>query len=527
MDEPMKVRPDVEPDELLFAIPDTVAELLGEPLAAAAPAPVVAPPPKLEPAPVASPVRAPAPELTADDERVQLTGSDYVYYGLVAASALAVIGVAAMLGYVIYTLVTSIFGAVASGFAVAAGGAPLLLLAGVVLLCARGRGGARSGGLSLPDVGSAPAGLLRGVGSAAVTVAGPVPRLLGRAVRGGRRSPAAASTVPGLAIPGAVPLNRSSRRGRRVRDVTVSDTSVRRGPSSLAQAFGFHGEPAGSPGSGAQVTPESSWRARVAARRAEAALTAPHRASVASAVWSRVTGRRAVDEAGVPLAVPHRGALASLVFGSNAAGAAAPVASVPRRSGAAARVLGAGSVTVNSHGERVQGRLSTLLYGPASPTAQLAALVNGRRADGLLGRLRDLRGNREDKGFGQSSDIPIEHLVILDTLTQRWIDRLRAAQPRDIVYGSWMSDDTERCRYCAVGFLWDEFDHDRWFVHSRSRMFAGIKRWYHRDAELMFRAYGPKFLWHISDRHDSGAWNTHQIADYVEATILKGEDCVG
>lgn len=512
MDEPMKVRPEVEPDELLFAIPDTVAELLGQPVA-----PVVEP----VPAPVASPVLPPVPERLTDDERAAFTGSDYAYYALVAAVALAATGVVATLGYVIYTLVTSIFGAVASGVAVAAGGVPLLLLAGVVLLCARSRGAPRSGGVSLPGVGASSAGLLGGVGSAVASVAGPIPRLMGRAARG-RRAPARA--VPGVSIPGATPLNRAPRRSRRVRDVVVSDPAVRRAPSSLAQAFGFHGEPDVGVSPGAQVTPESSWRARVAARRAEAALTAPHRASVRFAVWSRVTGRRAVDEVGIPLSVPHRGAVASLVFGSVASGAAAPAATVPRRSGLSARVLGAGSVTVNSHGERVQGRLSTLLHGPESPTAQLAALANGRRADGLMGRLRDLRGSREDKGIGRSSDIPIEHLVLLDSLTQRWIDRLRAATPRDIVYGSWMTQETDRCKFCAVGFLWDEFDSDRWYVAARSRMIGGIKRWYHRDASLMFRAYGPKFLWFISDKHDSGEWDTRQIASFVENTILKGED---
>lgn len=512
MDEPMKVRPEVEPDELLFAIPDTVAELLGQPVA-----PVVEP----VPAPVASPVLPPVPERLTDDERAAFTGSDYAYYALVAAVALAATGVVATLGYVIYTLVTSIFGAVASGVAVAAGGVPLLLLAGVVLLCARSRGAPRSGGVSLPGVGASSAGLLGGVGSAVASAAGPIPRLMGRAARG-RRAPA--QSVPGVSIPGATPLNRAPRRSRRVRDVVVSDPAVRRAPSSLAQAFGFHGEPDVGVSPGAQVTPESSWRARVAARRAEAALTAPHRASVRFAVWSRVTGRRAVDEVGIPLSVPHRGAVASLVFGSVASGAAAPAATVPRRSGLSARVLGAGSVTVNSHGERVQGRLSTLLHGPESPTAQLAALANGRRADGLMGRLRDLRGSREDKGIGRSSDIPIEHLVLLDSLTQRWIDRLRAATPRDIVYGSWMTQETDRCKFCAVGFLWDEFDSDRWYVAARSRMIGGIKRWYHRDASLMFRAYGPKFLWFISDKHDSGEWDTRQIASFVENTILKGED---
>lgn len=515
MDEPLKVDPVAEPDELLFAIPDTVAELLGQPLVVA-PAPVAEP----VPAPVESPVLPPVPAPVADDERAALTGSDYAYYALVAAVALATTGVVATLGYVIYTLVTSIFGAVASGFAVAAGGVPLLLLAGVVLLCARGRGASRPGGVSLPGVGASSAGLLGGVGSAVATAAGPIPRLMSRAVRG-RRAPVRA--VPGVSIPGATPLNRAPRRSRRVRDVVVSDPAVRRAPSSLAQAFGFHGEPdVVSPG--AQVTPESSWRARVAARRAEAALAAPHRAGVRSAVWSRVTGRRAVDEVGIPLSVPHRGAVASLVFGSAASGAAAPAATVPRRSGLSARVLGAGSVTVNSHGERVQGRLSTLLHGPESPTAQLAALANGRRADGLMGRLRDLRGSREEKGIGRSSDIPIEHLVLLDSLTQRWIDRLRAATPRDIVYGSWMTQETDRCKFCAVGFLWDEFDSDRWYVAARSRMIGGIKRWYHRDASLMFRAYGPKFLWFISDKHDSGEWDTRQIASFVENTILKGED---
>jgi hypothetical protein len=505
VDEPLRVEPETESDELLFAIPDTVAELLGEPL--------VADPPVAEQVevPVVPPVHAPVPELAADDEQVRFTGSDYVFYGLVTVGALAATGVVALVGYVIYTLVMSVFGAVASGAAMVAGVFPLLVLAGVVALCARGRGGARAAGLPLPGVGSASAGVLNTV-SGVAALAGPIPRLFGRGVRG--RSVVADSA-------GVAPVRRSRwRGGRTVRDVTVSDVAAR---PVLDRVLGV-GLPSEQALGVAEPGTPLSWRARVVARRAQAQAqaSAPHRAGVVSAAWSRVSGRRAVDALGVPVSVPHRGVVASLVFGSGARGAAAAVGSVPRRSGLSARVLGAGSVAVNAHGEPVQGRFSMLLFGPASPTAQLAALANGRRADGLAGWLRDV--TRPRGRVVPSSDIPLEHLVIVDSLTQRWIDRLRAATPKDLVYGSWMDDSMGRCRFCAVGFLWDEFDSDRWFVQSRSRMFGGFKRWYHRDASLMFRTYSPKFLWHISNMHDSGEWSTHQVANFVEQVVLRGKD---
>jgi hypothetical protein len=458
-------------------------------------------------------VPVPIAPVDGDTDRVQLTGSDYVMYGLITAGTLVGAGIAGLLGYAVYAVVSSVFGAVASGVAVASGALPLVVLVGVVLLCARGRGGARAGGVSLPGVGSASAGLLSGVVSSVATVAGPIPRLLGRATGRGR-----VRVTPGVA-PVAVPVRRSRwRGGRTVRDVTVSSP----GSSVVDWALGS-ASPGVDPAGGRDVS-TLSWRARVVARRTEAAASPTARAGVVSAVWSRVSGRRMVDGLGIPMVVPHRGVLASLVLGSAARGAAAAVGSVPRRSGVSARVLGAGSVSVNAHGERVQGRVSTFLFGPLSPTAQLAALANGRRSGGAVGRLRDLVRPREKGGLGQSSDIPLDYLVLLDSLTQRWIDRLRAAGPKDVVYGSWMADDTDRCRFCAVGFLWDEFDSDRWFVAARSRMIAGFKRWYHRDAELLFRAYGPKFLWFISNMHDSGEWSTGQVASFVEATVLKGTD---
>ena len=127
-----------------------------------------------------------------------------------------------------------------------------------------------------------------------------------------------------------------------------------------------------------------------------------------------------------------------------------------------------------------------------------------------------------------SSDVPLEFLVSMESLTQRWVDRMRAAQPKDQVHGCWMDDSMGWCRFCAVGFLWDEFDSDRWFVQSRSRMFGGFKRWFHRDAERLFRLYGPKFLWHVSNQyegftHGGDGWSLGQCANFVEAAILKGE----
>lgn len=462
-------------DSLKIEVPNTVPELLGQTLLlTSAPAPVQAPTPaptpdlEPDPAPVSLPETAPV----HDEDYSKFTGSDYVFFGLVTAATLVGAGVVFMVGWLIYALVTSIFGAVATGVAVGAGALPLLAVLLVVFMFCRGRG---SGGAvsAASDVG-------RGAGGAFGVVGSVV---------------AATATVTS-------PLRRG--RSRRGTGSPVAITQAAR-PSAMGRLFG------------------TSARSDAARSMTTAPSTsAPARRGVVARL---ATGTAAAPRRGVT------GAVGRMAFGAPAAAPVARPTTMPRRSGLAARAFGAGSVAVNAHGERVQGRTARLLYGPSSPAAQLEAMIAGRRHDGALGWLRDRsRGlsGRPDP-LAHSSDIPIEFMVTMESLTKRWVDRMRAARPKDQVHGVWMDDSMGYCRFCAVGFLWDEFDHDRWFVHSRSRAFGGFKRWYHRDADRLFKQFGHKFLWYISDQYENGVcdggvgWSLAQCADFVEATILKGE----
>lgn len=486
-------------DSLRIVVPDTVPELLGEKTIVVAPAPAVAP----SPVPVASPVFD-GPVDESDDERVQLTGSDYAFYALMTAGAVGVVGVVSVVGYVIYALVTSIFGAVASGAALAAGAFPLLVLVGVVMLCARGRGGARAGGVSLPGVGGAAPRLLGGVGSIAMTVAGPIPGALGR-----RRARSQASRDAGVEIGfEQQPVRRSRWRSAApalapVVSVTPRSLSRRAADGALGRfrvgrALGF-GAPA------VQAAPVGV-------------------AAASPTLLGRVFGTptASVTASGAVLGAPYRGPVRSFLMG------------------------GAGSAPVVP-GVAPQGRFSRLMFGDFSPTAQLAAVIAGRPlSTGVVGWVTggQRRAAREPAahGHGQSSpaafdysdspgapdvsdspldfssDVLIEDLVGLGRsggLTKRWISRLVRATPNDQVFGSWRVKSGGKCRYCAVGFLWDEMDPDGWYSVGRGR-------YLHRDIKKSFEMYGIEFLWNISNMYEARVWSLKDCAAHVQREVGAG-----
>jgi hypothetical protein len=113
-----------------------------------------------------------------------------------------------------------------------------------------------------------------------------------------------------------------------------------------------------------------------------------------------------------------------------------------------------------------------------------------------------------------AADIPTEWMT--DRLTSRWCQRLRTSASQE-VRGSWAAGNSMRlvnrpCRFCAVGFLYDESDPNGWYNIGT----YGGPRWAHHDQKKMYDRYGMEFLMATSDMFEEGA-SLAQCADFVES----------
>lgn len=114
-------------------------------------------------------------------------------------------------------------------------------------------------------------------------------------------------------------------------------------------------------------------------------------------------------------------------------------------------------------------------------------------------------------------DVPIEWLT--DGLTERWVHRMRTADESEQVHGSWaaahrLSPMNRPSRFCAVGFLFDEWDPDGW----ENMGTYGAPMFRHRDHEMMLARYGRDFLMSVSDAFEGGA-TLDWCANYVQSAI--------
>lgn len=112
------------------------------------------------------------------------------------------------------------------------------------------------------------------------------------------------------------------------------------------------------------------------------------------------------------------------------------------------------------------------------------------------------------------ADIPTEWMT--DRLTSRWCQRMRTSQSQE-VRGSWAAGNAMRlvnrpCRFCAVGFLYDESDPNGWYNIGT----YGAPRWAHHDQKKMYDRYGLEFLMATSDMFEGGA-SLAQCANFVES----------
>ena len=103
-------------------------------------------------------------------------------------------------------------------------------------------------------------------------------------------------------------------------------------------------------------------------------------------------------------------------------------------------------------------------------------------------------------------NIPNEWLT--DDLTGRWVRRMRTARTSETVHGQWSEQSAWGCKFCAVGFLFDESDPDGWDQSGDI--------WMHKDRDELFARYGRDWLMGVSDRFEGG-WSLDQCAGYVES----------
>lgn len=106
-------------------------------------------------------------------------------------------------------------------------------------------------------------------------------------------------------------------------------------------------------------------------------------------------------------------------------------------------------------------------------------------------------------------NIPNEWLT--DDLTGRWVRRMRTARTSETVHGQWSEQSAWGCKFCAVGFLFDESDPDGWDQSGDI--------WMHKDRDELFARYGRDWLMGVSDRFEGG-WSLDQCAGYVESQLL-------
>lgn len=485
-----------EPPEIVV-IPDYPADLgadFAADVAAAAPfvtpTPVVEPAPAAVPGPTSEPTPAGEPQLGDKPSHVELggwrTGSDYAGMALTGAAIVLGLGVVGLLGYVGYSIFAAIFGALSAAAVGAAGGLPLLLIAGAAffVLGGRGRGGAVTAGASS--------------GVATVVRA---PALVGMGlVR-------AAASMPG--VPGA-----ASRRTRR-RGVVGAPTPVRSVTRSALPSFG-------GPSAGGQSVPSEFTGTTVSSPLGRVFGRAPRvlsEQSVSTAGYAYAPGGGYSTAAGKPQS------LLSRVLRGSVAPVGVPMTEV--RSSWRARLMGAPATVMAPavaasnmpllESGRGYGRTASALFGSSAPSAYFA---NPGADLGIVGKLRR-RSFRSAPVIGgrrvAGSDVPIEWLV--DTLTNRWIRRMRTATTDDQVFNAFRSVKGRKCRYCAVGFLWDESDPNGWYNGGT----WAVPRWRHRDAEALFDRYGLEFLWNISNLYEAKMMNLKQLADLVEKECQGGD----
>jgi hypothetical protein len=479
-------------------IPDYPADLgadFAADVAAAAP-PFVAPTPVVEPAPVppsgpaAEPTPVTEPGLADKPSHVDMggwrTGSDYAGMALTGVAIVLGLGVVGLVGYVGYSIFAAIFGALSTAAVGAAGVLPLLLIAGVAFFFfgGRGRGGAATAGASSGVATVVRAPVLVGVGL--VRAAASMPGVPGSAGRRARRRGVAGAVAP-------------------VRSVTRSAL-----PSFGGQSVDDQSVPAEFTG-----TTVSSPLGRMFGR----APRVLSEQSMSTAGYAYAPGAGYSPGAGKPQS------LLSRVFRGSVAPVAAPMTEV--RSTWRARLMGAPATVMTpamaaSNMPRLEsgrgfGRTASALFGSSAPSAYFA---NPGADLGIVGKLRrrsfrsaPVVGGRRVAG----SDVPIEWLV--DTLTNRWIRRMRTATIDDQVFNTFMSRDGGRCRFCAVGFLWDESDPNGWYNGGT----WAVPRWRHRDAEALFDRYGLEFLWNISNLYEAKVMNLKQLADLVEKECQGGD----
>jgi hypothetical protein len=479
-------------------IPDYPADLgadFAADVAAAAP-PFVAPVPVVEPAPTAVP--GPASEPTPVAEPVEVdkpshvelggwrTGSDYAGMAITGAAIVLGLGVVGLVGYVGYSIFAAIFGALSGAAVGAAGVLPLLLIAGVAFFVfgGRGRGGAVTAGASSGVATVVRTSALIGVGL----------------VR-------AAASMPG--VPGS-----AGRRARR-RGAVGSPAPVRSVTRTALPSFG-------GPSVGGQSVPAEFTGTTVSSPLGRMFGRAPR---VLSEQSMSTAGYAYAPGAGYSTTASQPQSLLSRVFRGSVAPGAAPMTEV--RSSWRARLMGAPATVMTPavaasnmpllESGRGYGRTASALFGSSAPSAYFA---NPGADLGIVGKLRR-RSFRSAPVIGgrrvAGSDVPIEWLV--DTLTNRWIRRMRNATTDDQVFNAFRSVKGRKCRYCAVGFLWDESDPNGWYNGGT----WAVPRWRHRDQEALYDRYGLEFLWNISNIYEAKSMNLKQIADLVEKECQGGE----
>jgi hypothetical protein len=248
----------------------------------------------------------------------------------------------------------------------------------------------------------------------------------------------------------------------------------------------------------------TGWRARVAG------VVTPQPVAIAPEIeW--------VDEAGNPVPVGTPVAWDAHGTPSQWAGVApaAPVAPAPTVAAPESMTRGAAVLT------RLFGAPDAQRGAARSAGAQQVAdtrdpSMDWSFADWLFDE--DAQWNRT--GDGQPSrEILTEWLT--DGLTERWIDRMRSASPREEVHGAWaapsgaMSVTNRPCRFCAVGLLYDEFDPNGWVNMGT----YGAPSFAHRGREQMYARYGRDFLMRVSDGFENEGWSMNNCAAFVEAHL--------
>jgi hypothetical protein len=235
------------------------------------------------------------------------------------------------------------------------------------------------------------------------------------------------------------------------------------------------------------------------------------------------------DQSGAPLSPTRRTAsgvpvdsaraqLADLVAGERVRRAERQAArqGMPAGSGYAAHLPGADGAGAGyapaAEPMTLGARMLTRVFGPAEAGQESAQRSAGRDPSVEWTFSDWLYAPGSPRVERLTGGLPTEWMT--DRLTERWCDRMRSAWSSEQVRGQW--SDGQRmgiiamggpCRFCAVGFLFDESDPNGW--GRDGSIFT------HVDREKLFARYGQEFLMQVSDLFERGA-NPAQCADYVE-----------